>query len=206
MGIIGILALQGDFQAHASALARLDTPSRLVRKPMDLNAVSALILPGGESTTFLKLIEAEGFWEPLRRFAESHPVMGTCAGAILMADRVENPSQPSLGLMRMMVKRNAYGPQVSSSIRHAEASKELNPAREPGLPLEVVLIRAPIITEVGTEVEVLARLDSHPILVRQGHLLASTFHPELTQDTRVHRYFESMVSRRESLSEPATEK
>jgi len=206
MEMIGILALQGDFQAHASALARLDLPSRFVRRPTDLTAVSALIMPGGESTTFLKLLESEGLWEPIRRFGETHPVMGTCAGAILMADRVENPSQPSLGLIRMTVRRNAFGRHLSSSIRHAEAPKELNVGRKPGPPLEVVLIRAPIVTEVGPDVEVLASLDGQPILVRQGHFLAATFHPELTADTRIHRYFERIVSKQESKEEPATGK
>jgi 5'-phosphate synthase pdxT subunit len=206
MAMIGILALQGDFQAHASALAKLDLPSRFVRKPTDLAAVSALILPGGESTTFLKLLESEGLWEPIRRFGESHPVMGTCAGAILMADRVENPPQEGLGFIRMTVRRNAFGRQLSSSIRHAEASKELNVGRTPGPPIEAVLIRAPIITEVGPDVEVLASLDGQPILVRQGHFLAATFHPELTAETRIHRYFERIVSKQESKEEPATGK
>jgi len=206
VAMIGILALQGDFRAHASALAKLDLPSRFVRKPTDLAVVTALILPGGESTTFLKLLESEGLWEPIRRFGKSHPVMGTCAGAILMADRVENPPQESLGFIRMTVRRNAFGRQLSSSIRHAEAPKELNVGRKPGPPVEAVLIRAPIITEVGPDVEVLASLDGQPILVRQGHFLAATFHPELTTDTRIHRYFERIVSKQESKEEPATSK
>ncbi|HEY7679228.1 MAG TPA: pyridoxal 5'-phosphate synthase glutaminase subunit PdxT [Terriglobia bacterium] len=194
--MIGILALQGDFQAHAGALARLDAPSRFVRTPEDLAAVSALILPGGESTTLLRLLESEGLWEPLRQFGQSHPMMGTCAGAILMADAVENPAQPSFGFIRMTVRRNAYGRQLSSSIRHAEVSSRLNGDQRPGAPLEAVLIRAPIITEVGPAVEVLASLEGHPILVLQGHFLAATFHPELTADVRVHRYFQRIVSGR----------
>jgi len=182
-------------------MARLDAPTKFVRRPADLAGLSGLILPGGESSTLLKLLEAEGLWEPLRRFAQSHPVFGTCAGAILMADTVENPPQSSLGLIRMTVRRNAFGRQLSSSIRHAEASRDLNVGRKPGPPLEAILIRAPIITEVGPEVEVLARMDGQPIVVRQGHLLATTFHPELTSDTRLHRYFSKMVSKDEPKDE-----
>ncbi|MBI1954972.1 MAG: pyridoxal 5'-phosphate synthase glutaminase subunit PdxT [Acidobacteria bacterium] len=192
--VIGILAVQGDFQAHRNALAHLGVPSRLVKKPSDLEGVCGLILPGGESTTFLKFLEEEGLLEPIRQFAETHPVFGTCAGAILMAAKVENPSQPSLGLVHMTVRRNAYGRQLASSIQTAEPEPELQIGPEAGAPLEAVLIRAPLILEVGPEVKTLARLEGKPILVRQGRLLASTFHPELTNDTRVHRYFCRMVS------------
>jgi len=198
---IGILALQGDFHAHAQALSRLDVASRLVRKPADLTGLAGLILPGGESSTFLKLIETEGLWEPIRKFAKSHPVFGTCAGAILMADRVENPPQPSLGLIRMTVRRNAYGRHVSSSIRHVEGSRELNIGQKAGPPIEAVLIRAPIITEVGEQVAVLATMDGQPVVVRQNHFLAATFHPELTSDTRLHRLFTRMVSKEDSKTE-----
>ena len=201
MSVIGILALQGDFQAHQSMMARFDVTTRFVRRPADLAGLAGLILPGGESSTFLKLLQSEGLWEPIRKFAPAHPVMGTCAGAILMADKVENPPQASLGLLRMTVRRNAYGRQLSSSIRHAEASRELNIGGKPGPPLEAVLIRAPIITEVGPEVEVLATLDGQPVLIRQGHLLAATFHPELTDDTRVHRYFHRLISKNDSPDE-----
>jgi 5'-phosphate synthase pdxT subunit len=190
--------MQGDFQAHSRALARVDVPSKYVRKPADLAGIAGLILPGGESTTILKLLESEGLLEPIRRFAQSHPVFGTCAGAILMADCVENPQQNSLGLIRMTVRRNAYGRQLSSAIRHVEAPRDLNGGRKPGAPLEAVLIRAPIITEVGPETQVLASLDGQPILVRQGQHLAATFHPELTDDTRVHRYFCRMVFKDEA--------
>ena len=192
--VIGILAVQGDFQAHSKALAHLGVPCRLVKKPSDLEGVSGLILPGGESTTFLKFLEEEGLLEPIRQFAATHPVFGTCAGAILMAEKVENPFQPSLGLVRMTVRRNAYGRQLASSIQTAQPESELQIGPEAGAPLEVVLIRAPLILEVGPEVKTLARLEGKPILVRQGRLLASTFHPELTNDTRVHRYFCRMVS------------
>lgn len=206
MSVIGILALQGDFQAHQDAFSRLDVATKLVRKPADLAGLSGLVLPGGESSTFLRLLESEGLWEPLARFAKSHPIFGTCAGAILMADQVQNPSQPSLGLIRMTVRRNAYGRQLSSSIRHAEADRELNVGRKPGPPLEAVLIRAPIITEVGPDVQVLATMDGQPVLVRQGNYLAATFHPELTSDTRVHRYFKRIISKDEGKSGDANGK
>lgn len=191
---IGILAVQGDFQAHSQALARLGVPSRFVKKATELEGLSGLILPGGETTTFLKFLQEEGLFEPIRQFAETHPVLGTCAGAILMADKVENPFQPSLGLVRMTVRRNAYGRQLSSSIRTLDPDPELETGPETGTPLEAVLIRAPVILQVGSEVRVLARLDGNPVLVRQGLQLAGTFHPELTADTRVHRYFCQMVA------------
>ncbi|MBI4463729.1 MAG: pyridoxal 5'-phosphate synthase glutaminase subunit PdxT [Acidobacteria bacterium] len=191
---IGILAVQGDFQAHSKALARIGVPGRLVKKPSDLEGISGLILPGGESTTFLKFLEEEGLLEPIRQFAKSHPIFGTCAGAILMAKKVENPSQPSLGLIQMTVRRNAYGRQLASAIQIAEPEPELQIGPEADAPLEAVLIRAPLIVEVEPEVKTLARLDGKPILVRQGRWLASTFHPELTNDTRTHRYFCGMVS------------
>lgn len=194
MSPIGILALQGDFEAHAKTLERIGKPWRLVKKASDLAGLSGLILPGGESTTFLKLIgQDEGFLEAIRRFAGSHPVFGTCAGAILLAEKVENPSQPSLGLLRMTVRRNAYGRQLSSSVRTLELDEELQTGPEAGTPMEAVLIRAPVIVEAAPEVQTLARLDGQPVLVRQESLLASTFHPELTSDTRVHRYFCQMI-------------
>jgi pyridoxal 5'-phosphate synthase pdxT subunit len=199
--MIGILALQGDFKAHQDAFSRLDVSTRFIRKPSEMNGLSGLVLPGGESSTFLKLLESEGLWEPVAKFSKSHPVFGTCAGAILMADQVENPSQPCFGLIRMTMRRNAYGRQLSSSIRHADASKELNMGRKPGAALEAVLIRAPIITHVGSEVQVLATMDGQPVAVRQGQYLATTFHPELTTDTRLHRYFHRMVSKEESKSD-----
>jgi 5'-phosphate synthase pdxT subunit len=203
--MIGILALQGDFAAHQAAFSRLEVSTRQVRRVADLNGLSGLILPGGESSTFLKLLQSEGLWEPVANFSKAHPVFGTCAGAILMADQVENPSQPCFGLIRMTVRRNAYGRQLSSSIRHAEAAKELNFGRKPGPPLEAVLIRAPIIAEIGPEVQVLATMDGQPVAVRQGHYLATTFHPELTADTRFHRYFDRMVSKEVGKVDSATD-
>ena len=191
--MIGVLAVQGDFHAHAKALERIGAASRLVKKPMDLCGLSGLILPGGESSTFLKFLEQEGFEQAIRGFGRGHPIFGTCAGAILMADKVENPPQRSLGLMRMTVRRNAYGRQLSSSIRKAEADQELAGGSNKGATLEAVLIRAPQITEIGPEVKTLARIEGKPVLVRQGQYLASTFHPELSGDERVHRYFLRMV-------------
>jgi len=186
---IGILAIQGDFDAHSQALQRVGAAFRLVRKEQELCGLAGLILPGGESTTLLKVLAEENLFEPIRQFAQAHPVFGTCAGAILMADEVENPAQESLRLMRMRVRRNAYGRQLASSIQTVEASPALDDGPESGTPLEAVLIRAPVIVEVGAEVEVLARLEGRPVLVRQGLYLAGTFHPELTPDARVHRYF-----------------
>ena len=190
---IGILAIQGDFQAHSRALQRLGAAFRLVRRESELCGLSGLILPGGESTTLLKLLQEEGLFGSIRQFAQAHPVFGTCAGAILMADEVENPAQESLRLMRMTVRRNAYGRQLSSSIQTLDPGPALDDGPEKGTPLEAVLIRAPVIVEVGPEVEVLARLEGRPVLVREGLHLAGTFHPELTADGRVHRYFCRMV-------------
>jgi 5'-phosphate synthase pdxT subunit len=191
---IGILSIQGDFQAHSQALARIGVPFRFVRKASELCGLGGLILPGGESTTLLKLLQEEELFETIRQFAEVHPVFGTCAGAILMADHVENPSQPSLELIRMTIRRNAYGRQLASSIQAIDPGADLDNGPEAGTPLEAVLIRAPQISEVGPEVQVLARLGGRPVLVRQGLRLAGTFHPELSADTRVHRYFCQMTS------------
>ncbi len=194
MALIGILAVQGDFEAHSKVIERLGERWRFVKKPSDFENLSGLILPGGESTTFLKHLDEEGLAEPIRRFAESHPVFGTCAGTILLADKVENPSQPSLGLIHITVRRNAYGRQLSSSVRKLDLEEELQIGPEAGTPLEAVLIRAPVIVATAPEVRILARLDGQPVLVRQRTLLAGTFHPELTSDTRVHRYFCQMIA------------
>ena len=186
---IGILAMQGDFHAHSWALQRMGAAFRLVHKASELCGLAGLILPGGESTTLLKFLQEEDLFEPIRQFAQAHPVFGTCAGAILMADEVENPAQASLGLMRITVRRNGYGRQLSSSIQALDPDPPLDEGPEEGTPLEAVLIRAPVIVEVGPAVEVLARLEGRPVLVREGLHLAGTFHPELTSDGRVHRYF-----------------
>ncbi len=194
MAPVGILAVQGDFQAHGKALDRLGTAWRLVKKPSELNGLSGLILPGGESTTFLKFLHEEALFEPIHRFAGTHPVFGTCAGAILMAEKVENPSQTSLGLLHITIRRNGYGRQLSSSVRTVEAEADLQTGPEAGTPLEAVLIRSPVILRVAPQVRVLARLHGQAVLVREGTVLAGTFHPELTSDGRVHRYFCGMIA------------
>lgn len=195
---IGILAIQGDFEAHGKALAGLGVPFRLVKKAADLKDLAGLILPGGESTTLLKFFEIEKLWEPLQAFAAEHAVFGTCAGAILLAAEVENPPQRSLGLIEMIVRRNAFGRQIYSFIRHAKLGKELaeapgNQAEVEAASMEAVFIRAPLILKISENVQILASLDGSPILVRQGRYLAATFHPELTDDRRIHRYFCQMA-------------
>jgi 5'-phosphate synthase pdxT subunit len=187
---IGVLAIQGDYDAHASALKDAGAEPVLVRKPDQLTEIDGLIIPGGESTTFLKFLERDGFLESLRAFAATTPTFGTCAGCILLANKVLHPPQPSLGVLDATVERNAYGRQIDSSIE--ETSTRLGPNFDTG-PLETVYIRAPRIQQVGKDVDILAERDGFPVLVRQGHLLAATFHPELSTDRRVHRYFVDMV-------------
>jgi 5'-phosphate synthase pdxT subunit len=187
---IGVLAIQGDYDAHASALQEIGAEPVLVRKPEHLEGLDGLIIPGGESTTFLKFLERDGFLESLRTFAADTPTFGTCAGCILLATKVLHPPQPSLGILDATVERNAYGRQIDSSIE--ETATKLGSDFDIG-PLETVYIRAPRIQHVGKDVSVLAERDGFPVLVRQGHLLAATFHPELSADRRVHRYFVNMV-------------
>ncbi len=191
---IGVLAIQGDYAAHAEALRDSGAEPVLVRKPEELTGPDArldgLIIPGGESTTFLKFLERDGFLESLRSFAATTPTFGTCAGCILLATKVLHPPQPSLGVLDATVERNAYGRQIDSSIE--ETAIRLG-ANLDTVPLETVYIRAPRIQSVGKDVTVLAERDGFPVLVRQGHLLAATFHPELSADRRVHRYFVDMV-------------
>ena len=183
---IGVLALQGAFEVHASRLAALGAVTSLIRKPSQLDALDALVIPGGESTTFLKHLERAGFYDTLNAFVHSKPVFGTCAGCILLAKQVTNPPQPSFGVLDIAVERNAYGRQNDSAILTSETSL-------PGGPLEMVFIRAPRITRTGPTVETLATRDGSPTLIRQGRLLAATFHPELTEDTRVHQLFLDIV-------------
>jgi len=181
---IGILAIQGDYDAHRAMLERLGARVALVRNPEELDGVDALVIPGGESSTFLKFLEQRGFFERLKEFVRGKPALGTCAGAILLANEVVGPEQKSLGALDIRVRRNAYGRQLDSSIRGGELN---------GAPLEMVFIRAPKIERVGEGVEVLAREGNDPVLVRQGKLMAATFHPELSDDTRIHQAFLDLV-------------
>ena len=187
---IGVLAIQGDYDAHAAALREAGAEPVLVRKPEELETLDGLIIPGGESTTFLKFLERDGFLDALRAFTRTKPAFGTCAGCILLASNVLHPPQRSLGVLDATVERNAYGRQIDSSIE--EAPTKLGEHYDKG-PLEMVYIRAPRIQQVGKDVSVLAERDGFPVLVRQGHLLAATFHPELSSDRRIHRYFVDMV-------------
>lgn len=180
---IGILAVQGDFEAHAAMLAGMGVETVEIRTPEDLEGCDGLILPGGESTTQLQFLQEEGLSEAIKKFAaEKKPVFGTCAGAILLATEVKNPPQESLGLLDMTVLRNAYGRQIASDVVSAPSSLKKEP-------LEMVFIRGPIIERVGPGVEVLAEYAGKPALVQKGNIIAAAFHPELTDDTTVHARF-----------------
>jgi 5'-phosphate synthase pdxT subunit len=184
---VGILAVQGDFEAHAATLARIGVDYVFVRTPCDLEGVDAVILPGGESTTQWKFLVDEGLDKSLlAHAARGGAIFGTCAGAILLAKEVHNPAQQSLGLADITVIRNGYGRQLASEVRHGTTS--ITPK-----PIEMVFIRAPIIERVGPDVLVLAKSEGQPVLIRQGHILIATFHPELTNDTTVHEYFLRMA-------------
>ena len=185
--IIGVLALQGAYDAHARTITALGATPRLIRRPDQLDGVDGLIIPGGESTTFLKHLERDGFFDVLNTFVRETPTFGTCAGVILLAKDVLNPPQASLAALDVTVERNAYGRQIDSTILN-------EPTSLPGGPIEMVFIRAPRITRTGDGVEILATRDGSPVLVRQGILLAATFHPELSGDTRVHKLFLDMVT------------
>jgi pyridoxal 5'-phosphate synthase pdxT subunit len=182
---IGILALQGDFEAHSRRVAELGAIPVLVRKPEQLDAIDGLIIPGGESSVFLNLLGESGYAK-VSEFVLSRPTFGTCAGCILLAREVENPAQKGIGALDITVRRNAYGRQIDSTILEG-------PTTLPGGLLEQVYIRAPRIERTGPEVEVLASRDGHPVLIRQGKLMAATFHPELSSDTRVHAAFLKLV-------------
>jgi 5'-phosphate synthase pdxT subunit len=191
---IGVLALQGDFAEHIAVLRRLGVDAQQVRLPQQLEGLSGLIVPGGESTTIGKLATTFGLMEPLRRFGRSHPIWGTCAGAIFLSQDARR-DQPLLGLMDITVERNAFGRQVDSFVTELMIPTL---GEDPERPFPAVFIRAPIIERVGKGVEVLARLPDGfdrrqaaegIVAVRQGRLLATSFHPELTDDARFHQYF-----------------
>lgn len=185
---VGVLALQGDFAAHAAAVERAGAEPVLVRDAEQLEDLDGLVIPGGESTTMLKLLHYDGLMEPLARFGREKPVFGTCAGAILVASEVTRPNQESLALMDIGVERNGYGRQLDSRVAKIDPEPEFEQRSRPGK-LEAVFIRAPIIRRVGPETKVLARYQGDPVLVEQGRHLVATFHPELTPDARVHSYF-----------------
>jgi pyridoxal 5'-phosphate synthase pdxT subunit len=183
---VGVLAIQGDYSAHAAALSEAGADPCEVRKPSQLAGLDGLILPGGESTTMLKFLEKHSFFEALEEYCRSHPVFGTCAGTILLAREVRNPPQRSLAVLDAVVERNAYGRQIDSTILTAETTLT-------GGPLEMVFIRAPRIVSTGPGVQILAARDGFPVLVRQGTVMAATFHPELSSDRRVHKLFVQIV-------------
>ena len=185
---IGVLALQGDFDAHRRRLEELGAEVVLVKKPEQLDDIEGLVIPGGESGTFLKLLGEAGF-EKLKRFVAAKPTFGTCAGAILLASEVENPKQAGLGAIDIGIRRNAYGRQLDSSIREGTLINE----KSGSSPIEMVFIRAPKIERVGLGVSVIATEGDDPVAVRQGKVMAATFHPELSDDPRVHQVFLDLV-------------
>jgi len=198
--IIGVLALQGDFDAHRRRIEELGAEVVLVKKPEQLDHIEGLVIPGGESGTFLKLL-GEGGFEKLKEFVHTKPTFGTCAGAILLATEVENPQQKGLGALNIRIRRNAYGRQIDSSIREGKllAPNASGDPHDPAIresAIEMVFIRAPKISHVGEGVEVLATEGADPVAVRQGRAMAATFHPELSADTRVHQAFLDLVSDR----------
>ncbi len=182
---VGVLALQGDFDAHRRRLEELGAEVVNVRNPEDFDGLDGLVIPGGESTAFLKLLDDRTF-EKLNEFVHTKPTFGTCAGAIMLAREVDNPPQPGLDAIDISIRRNAYGRQINSSI--IESSSKLGDE-----PLEMVFIRAPRIEKLGDQVEVLAKRGDDPVLVRQGKVMAATFHPELSADRRVHAEFLKLV-------------
>jgi pyridoxal 5'-phosphate synthase pdxT subunit len=184
---IGILAVQGDFQAHAAALQRQGAETAEVRTIADLEGCDGIILPGGESTTQLQFLQEEGLFDAIRRFSdEGGAIFGTCAGAILLATQVKNPPQASLGLLDMTILRNGYGRQLASDVFFGPCTLKKDP-------LEMVFIRGPIIESVAPNISVLAKHDGSPTLVQRGNILAATFHPELTDDPTIHEHFLKMA-------------
>ncbi|MBV9766714.1 MAG: pyridoxal 5'-phosphate synthase glutaminase subunit PdxT [Acidobacteriaceae bacterium] len=188
---VGVLALQGDFEEHREAIERAGGAAVQVRTRAEIESVDGLIIPGGESTTMLKLLGMENLFEPLQEFGATKPIFGTCAGAILLSKEVLNPTQKSLGLVDLTIERNGYGRQIDSRIVEIDLE---------GKPAEAVFIRAPIIRRVGSNAKVLARYLDAPVLVEQGQHLVATFHPELGSDDRIHRRFVEMVKSRKPAS------
>jgi 5'-phosphate synthase pdxT subunit len=185
---VGVLSLQGDFAAHGAAVERAGALPVYVRERSQLGEIDGLILPGGESSTMLKLLHYENLFDDVVEYGRRKPMFGTCAGAILMARDVTNPAQESMGLMDIEVERNAYGRQVDSRVVALEAEPEFEQRTSPGK-LEAVFIRAPIIRRAGEGIHVLAEYAGDPVLIEQGQYLVATFHPELTKDARVHSLF-----------------
>ncbi|MGB2633995.1 MAG: pyridoxal 5'-phosphate synthase glutaminase subunit PdxT [Candidatus Acidiferrum sp.] len=180
---IGILAIQGDFQAHAEMFHKLGVGTVEVRTVADLEGCDGLVLPGGESTTQLQFLQEEGLYDAIREFSgKGGAIFGTCAGAILLATKVKNPAQDSLKLLDMTVVRNGYGRQLASDVFFGASTLKKDP-------LEMVFIRGPVIEKVAPGIRVLAKFEGKPALVEKGHILAATFHPELTSDTTVHEHF-----------------
>jgi pyridoxal 5'-phosphate synthase pdxT subunit len=182
--VIGVLAIQGDFDAHKKRLEQLGADVVLVRKPAQLDQIDGLVIPGGESGAFLKILGEEGLAK-LKQFVRLKPTFGTCAGAIMLAKEVTNPDQAGLGALDIRIRRNAYGRQIDSSIRTGKLGES---------PLEMVFIRAPKIERLGPGVEVMATEGNDPVVVREGKTMAATFHPELSDDTRVHQKFLDLVT------------
>jgi 5'-phosphate synthase pdxT subunit len=186
---IGIVAIQGDFAAHAAMLRELGAETVEVRTVQDLEGCDGIVLPGGESTTQLQFLKEEGLFDAIRKFSRAGgAIFGTCAGAILLATKVDNPPQESLGLLDMTVLRNGYGRQLASDVFYGRSTLNQEP-------LEMVFIRGPIIEEVGKDITVLARHEGNAALVEKGNVLAATFHPELTDDTTVHEHFLEMAAK-----------
>jgi len=185
---VGVLALQGDFDAHLKAIERAGGSATPVRSASDLEGLDGLIIPGGESTTMLKLLHEENLMEPLRKYGTQHSILGTCAGAILLAKEVSSPAQESLGLIDVGVERNAYGRQVDSRVATITPEHDFQSRAGAG-DMEAVFIRAPIIRRIGAGARVLARYQGDPVLVEEGRHVVATFHPELSSDRRVHQLF-----------------
>src|SRR3974390_2728202 len=196
---IGILAVQGDFAAHAVRLRELGAQTVEVRSVADLNSCDALVLPGGESTPQLQSLHDEGLHDEVHKFSEHHAIFGTCAGAILLANHVKNPAQDSLKLLDMTILRNGYGRQLASDVF-------TEPSTLADAPIEMVFIRAPIIEKIGKGITVLAKHEGQSVLVQSGRILAATFHPELSGDSTVHEYFLKLANTGCSPAKPESRK